>query len=305
MTIVSIYNNKGGEGKSTVTVGLAEFLAGNRDRRVLVVDLDAQASSACALLGHQSVNMAVESRQTTVDLISEIRRKKSRLRNLDRYLLWRAATDARGSSLAEIAVMVPDGSRQFELEEQMNWRKDIRLLSRFLKPALDEFDYVLLDLPANISRSSVVAVNGLAMSDFILVPVRPTNISLNGLPRTFEMIDYVQTVNGNGHPAVIGFLLNGTDRRFQQYRANFPQILEQVAEGNLPPVFDNVWPPSPALQSATDEHRDSRTLKERFGNRYDHVRKVARELEQRCSRFDFDEPEPAVRRSIWQRLGLA
>ena len=52
MRAVAIYNNKGGEGKSTVTVGLAEFLAGNLGYRVLVVDLDTQASSSRSLLGH-------------------------------------------------------------------------------------------------------------------------------------------------------------------------------------------------------------------------------------------------------------
>ena len=65
MPVVSIFTNKGGDGKSTVTVGLAEFLAGNRGKRVLVIDLDAQASSACALLGHDSIRMAVGQRSGT------------------------------------------------------------------------------------------------------------------------------------------------------------------------------------------------------------------------------------------------
>jgi len=33
MHVVSIYNNKGGVGKSTLTVGIAEFLASNREKR--------------------------------------------------------------------------------------------------------------------------------------------------------------------------------------------------------------------------------------------------------------------------------
>lgn len=45
MHAIAIYNNKGGVGKSTVTVCLAGFLAANRKKRVLVIDLDAQASS--------------------------------------------------------------------------------------------------------------------------------------------------------------------------------------------------------------------------------------------------------------------
>lgn len=305
MQVVSIYNNKGGEGKSTVTVGLAEFLAGNRNKRVLIIDLDAQASSSCALLGHESVNLAVTNRQTHVDLINEIRQSRRRVRNLEQYLLWRPATDARSAALAEIAVLVPDGSRQFEVEEQMSWRRDSKLMLSRLKPALEEFDYVLIDLPANLSRSSVIPMNGLAMSDFVMIPVRPTEISLNGLPRTFEMIEHARSVSGSNSPAVVGFLLNATDRRYQQYKANFPPFLEEVAGGKLPPVFDNVWPPSPALQTATAANRTHNSLKERFGRNYDHARKAAIELDVRCSRFNDEEPVAPLRKTIWQKHGFA
>ena len=41
MHVISIYNNKGGVGKSTLTIGIAEFLASNRKKKVLIIDLDA------------------------------------------------------------------------------------------------------------------------------------------------------------------------------------------------------------------------------------------------------------------------
>lgn len=304
MPVVAIYNNKGGEGKSTVTVGLAEFLSGNRDKRVLVVDVDAQASSSCALLGHETLNAAVAERRTIVDLVAELRSRR-RLENLDRYLVWRPGTEARGSALGEIAVLVPDGTRMFDLEESMNWRRDHSLLRRFLKPMLDEFDFVVIDMPGNLTRASVVSLNGLVMSDFVLIPVHPSRMSLNGLPPTFDMIDFARTKAGDGHPAVIGLLRNETDRRREQYRSNFPAIEKAVGAGDLPPLFDSLWPPSPALESATDENRNSQTLKERFGNSYDHARKVARELERRCAAFEASRPARPVKRTIWQKLGLA
>ncbi len=305
MHVISIYNNKGGEGKSTVTVGLAEFLAANRQKRVLVIDLDAQASSTCALIGHQSLNTAVDTRQTSVDLLLELRRTRKRVDTLEKFLIWRAASEARGSALDEIALMVPDGGRMFDVEESMDSRKDHGLFRRFLKPALTQFDYVLIDLPANITRGSLLSINGLAMSDFVVIPVRPSRISLNGLPRTFEMIDYVRTVNGNGRPAVLGLLRNATDKRFQQYKANFPAIEEAVQGGEMPPLFKNHWLPKPALESATDDNRHARTLKERFGDVYDPCRKVAVELDQLCKSYEFGQPEAPVKKSLWQRLGLA
>jgi len=304
MTVVSIFNNKGGEGKSTVTVGLAEFLAGNRDKKVLVIDLDAQASSSCALLGNTIIRQATAEGKTSAELMSKIRSRRKPIDDVEPFICWRAGTETRGSSLGELAVMVPDGPRMFDMEESMNWKKDTQLMLARLKPVLHTFDFVLVDLPANVKKSSTFCINGLAMSDLILVPTRPSRISLEGLPLTFDTIRYVQDLNTNGRPAILGLLCNATDKRFQQYKSNFPSVLKYSQAGDLPPVFDHHWPPSPALETATDERRDFETLKERFGNAYDHARKVARELEKRCLEHEHQTPSQPVKKTIWQALGL-
>jgi len=304
MPIVAIYNNKGGEGKSTVTVGLAEFLAANLNKRVLVIDLDAQASSSCALVGHKDVNAAIERKRTIADLLGRVRQERQTLEDISDYLVHRPASGARGSALGALSVIVPDGDRLCELEEQMNRRRHHSLLRQYARSAFGEFDYVLVDMPGNVVPSSLASINGLTMSDFVLVPVRPSRISLNGLPRTFDIIGRAQSHSEDGQPAVIGLLRNATDRRFQQYKANFPALLEAAKLKQLPPIFDRLWPPSPALESATDEKRNARTLKERFGNSYDHARLVARELHKRCSRWRRPAQPRRVRRSIWSLLGL-
>jgi chromosome partitioning protein len=58
MRQIVIANQKGGSGKTTTTVNLAAAL-GERGRRVLVVDLDAQAS-ASAWLGVRDVGLPPE-----------------------------------------------------------------------------------------------------------------------------------------------------------------------------------------------------------------------------------------------------
>jgi cellulose biosynthesis protein BcsQ len=272
---------------------------------VLVIDLDAQASTTCALVGHKALSMAIAERRTVVDLVTELRSSKNSTVDLSRFLVWRAGSDARRSALAEIALLVPDGERMFDVENAMRWGRHNDLCRQKLKPALAEFDYVLIDLPGNLTRAGMVGVNGLAMSDFVVIPTKSSHMSLNGLPRTFKLIDDVRAVNGNGRPAVLGFLFNSTDRRVQQYRAVAKPVVEAAKAGEIPPIFEIVWPPSPALESATDDTRDFRTLKERFGNSYDHARKAALELEKKCAQFQFDRAEEPVARSIWQRLGLA
>lgn len=111
MPIVSIYNNKGGEGKSTVTVGLAEFLAGNRGHKVLVIDLDAQASSSRALLGHDKAKAAIDAERSMAELFDRLRKCRTQPRYIPHYLICRDGTEAHGSALAELHVMVPDGDK--------------------------------------------------------------------------------------------------------------------------------------------------------------------------------------------------
>ncbi|MCV7120630.1 AAA family ATPase [Mycobacterium nebraskense] len=46
--VVSTINLKGGVGKTTTTVGLAEFLSAEFDKKVLVIDLDPQTNAVAS-----------------------------------------------------------------------------------------------------------------------------------------------------------------------------------------------------------------------------------------------------------------
>lgn len=287
MAIVSIYNNKGGVGKSTLTVGLAEFLAANRKRSVLVMDLDAQGSSSCSLLGRDAVAMAIQEGRTSAQLASHVVKAGGKLKNLQLFITERPASEARGTALESIAVLVPEKPRMLELEEQMTQTKHVLALRDGVRPALAGYGFVLIDLPGNIDRRSKLAVAALLMSDFVLIPVEPSQISLNALPDTFDLIHHARSLGSNGRPAIVGLVLNKTDKRTEQYRSKFTPILEAAGRGELPPVFENVIPDTPKLATATDETHDFATLKDRFDTYYDHVRKVARELDDRCREFAF------------------
>ena len=49
--LVSVINMKGGVGKSTTTVSLAETLALHQRRRVLIIDLDPQTNASIMVAG--------------------------------------------------------------------------------------------------------------------------------------------------------------------------------------------------------------------------------------------------------------
>jgi chromosome partitioning protein len=293
MHIVSIYNNKGGVGKSTLTVGLAEFLASNRNMRVLVIDLDAQASSSGSLLGRLAITQAISSHRTVADLVAEIVRTRRPLPKPSDFFTTRPASEVRGTALVDIDVLVPEKTRILELEDSMTAKRDVLVLREFLRPSLREYDFVLIDLPGNVDKRNRLAISALIMSDFVLIPAEPSQISLNALPDTFDLVSYARDRGGNGRPTVLGIVLNKTDKRTEQYRSKLPDILESANKGMLPPVFTNFLPDTPKLATATDETLDFQTLKDRFDTYYDNVRKVAVELHQRCDDYEFiEEPEP-------------
>ena len=52
-SVIATISLKGGVGKTTVTAGVAEFMAGEFGRRVLVVDLDSQINLTTMFLGDE------------------------------------------------------------------------------------------------------------------------------------------------------------------------------------------------------------------------------------------------------------
>lgn len=281
MHVVSVFNVKGGVGKSTLTVGLAEFLA--QKHSVLVMDIDPNAATARSILGDGIMTKAVHNRRSIVELTEAIHRSKRPLTTLDEYIVRRPSVDARGSALSEIAVVAPDYRGHENVEEKISGRRNGLLFHRFLKPALaDRFDFVLIDVQGNSDRRHGLVVNGLIMSDFVLIPVEPSQISMATLPRTFEMITSAQQISHEGKPEIIGLVGNKTDRRTQQYASNLRPFFQGSDEFQLPPVFDAYLGEHEDMKKATDANQEFHSLKVRFGKYYDNVRRVALELKRRC-----------------------
>jgi chromosome partitioning protein len=163
MRRVAVAIFKGGTGKSTVAVNVAVGLA-RRGRRVLVVDLDAQAS-ASHMLGAADASPTI--REVLVDRVPPEQAVRPVEANLDVLPASR--------NLAPIEGWL---STQVKREEVLRQR---------LAP-LDDRDLVILDCaPA----WSFLNVNGLLYADEIWIPVSMDFLALVGvrqLEDTFDMI---------------------------------------------------------------------------------------------------------------------
>lgn len=278
MHTIALYNNKGGVGKSTITLFMADFLASlrvaNRLLRVLVIDLDAQGSSSTALLGATVAQQAKEAGLSIGHLAMQL--ESGQQPDLKPFLLIRPNSQNGHPPMPALSVLLPERESIFNFDA--NPLHSLTLLSRTLKPTLARlFDVVLLDLPGSLDERHLLAVNALVMSDSIVVPIEPTRLAIHALPETVRMIHYAQEINGQGAPAFLGLILNRTDRRSRQFRLHASEMAEYFQNSGTP-CFENHLPNAPELANATDDTLAFTSLRARYGSYYPHVKKVVKEL---------------------------
>ena len=69
---IAVSNRRGGVGKTTVTMMLAYGLAVTGRQRVLLIDLDAQASTSMVMMGHKRWREAREANRTNAGLLTQL-----------------------------------------------------------------------------------------------------------------------------------------------------------------------------------------------------------------------------------------
>lgn len=188
--VVSIINLKGGVGKSTLTMLFGEYLAFRYARRVLLIDMDAQANLSYCMMHPDSVRDQDRQGRTSYHLFRDalhgihsdvedfIAKPPLGVSNIAR-----SAMSAYGTNIHMI-VSTPNVA---ELDEELLtlWENgeampgDIRdTLKLYLDLARDRYEYVLIDCPPGLSLFSSAA---LIASDYYISPIIPEPLSLQGV----------------------------------------------------------------------------------------------------------------------------
>lgn len=174
--ILALANQKGGVGKTTSALNLAFGLC-RAGQRVLLLDLDPQATASVALLGANTVEVYREGKTMAHVLLRD--------QPLQDTVLP-ASQPVGGRSLpfdfvaSHIDLAESDGRREPGFEVA---------LREALEPVRSSYDYIVLDAPPNLGTLTVMA---LAAADEVLIPVRTEPFDAMGVGLILATITKVQ-----------------------------------------------------------------------------------------------------------------
>jgi chromosome partitioning protein len=174
---ITVMNAKGGVGKSTLVLALAETLANDHGKKILVIDSDAQASISHMLLPQDRLEAVQSGGHTLVDYLIEAVLKQSPAK-WQEFLISGVSDvdDARSIDLLPSDTHLTLFEREVsKLEHERQLRATVGAL---LADARRLYDLVLIDSAPGLS---VLTESWLREGDFYLSPTRPDYISTRGL----------------------------------------------------------------------------------------------------------------------------
>ncbi len=177
MRRIAIINQKGGVGKTTTTVNLGAALA-LQGRRVLVIDMDAQANLSLAL----NVEAASNTPTSYTVLIGETPIAAAvRPTAVPNLFLVPANIDLSGAEL-ELASAI---GREFLLRDALKTWADAERAKTGRAPV----DYVLFDCPPSLG---LLSINALAAAGEVLITLQTEFLALQGMSKLVGVVQLLQ-----------------------------------------------------------------------------------------------------------------
>ncbi|MDJ0728173.1 MAG: ParA family protein [Prochloraceae cyanobacterium] len=219
--IITLFNQCGGVGKSTLTMNLGYALA-NRSHRVLLVDLDPQASL--------TTFMGLEPTELKATIYNSLLED------------WKLPILTSIHKMDLVPTNINLSVAELELISALN--RESRLKNA-LNPVTFEYEYILVDCPPSLGLLSIL---GLTAATHLLVPIETEFKSYFGTGLLLDTVQRVKT-HVNQNLKIAGFVPMKFDKRRSQHTRTLEQIHRELSP--LGTIFPAV-PDSTLFSDATE-----------------------------------------------------
>lgn len=290
--VLSFINLKGGVGKTTTAVAVAEMLSHEERKHVLLIDLDPQTNATVTLISEDQWAEMDASGRTIAQLFEDRLNPQSPPKfDIEKAIARRVSTINDGIARLDL---LPSSIRLIDLQDRIpmialsgNFTANpLEILRVALQPVTDRYDYIIIDCPPSLGT---VTKNGLRISTGYVIPTIPDIVSTWGI---YQIVDNVERFardtdrpirplgivatkvqSNNLHGRVIGDLKSGRLGRFGE-----DDGLSQ------PPLFNNYIPQTVAVARGADVDADIRTLKGKYGDAYSALHGLTQEIKLLCEK---------------------
>ena len=261
--VISTINLKGGVGKTTTTVALAETFSAVMDKKVLVIDLDPQTNATLMLIGEDRWFDLNTKENTLARLFKDAMDPDNKKFNLD-ATLQKGVSDVGAAGTVDL---LPSSLDLIDVQDRLASAppgkfyavNPIDLLWRAVKGRIEEYDLVLVDCPPNLG---IITLNGLRISEGYLIPTIPDHLSTYGIPQIVTRIrDFSEAISESIQP--VGIVAT----KYQANSTVHNNVLKQLQNDiRLPDVMDTVIRQANSVAAAAEFQSSSRTIKQKYGS---------------------------------------
>lgn len=289
--VLSFINLKGGVGKTTTAVGVAEILAQEEHQHVLVIDLDPQTNASVMLISEERWAKMDKAGQTLYQLFfDQLNPNQPRQFDIEQSIARGVSTINDGITRLDL---LPSSIRLIDIQDRIPTIAQIseftvdprEILKVALQPVIDRYDYVIIDCPPSLG---MVTKNGLRISTGYVIPTIPDILSTLGI---YQIVENVSRFAMNIDRAIPPLGIVAT--KVPPSGSLYARVVADLEAGRLgdfgnagaipqPPLFTNRIKQAVKVAGGADNDAGLRTFKQKYGDAYESIRGLANEIKTLC-----------------------
>ena len=272
--VISTVNMKGGVGKTTTLVGLAEMLVKEFKKKILMIDLDPQSNATLMLLGEERwqdlsrqgstlatlFEDAIDGDEKKFSLEKTLQHNVSNIIGMKNLSLLPSSRDL--LSIQDILAKIPTGP--------FHENNPIEILKRAILPIKFNYDYILIDCPSNLG---IVTLNGLRISNGYVIPTIPDYLSTYGISYIANRVEEFAE-NMDIQIENLGLIVTKFEENSTMHRA----ILEKIRQHRKVNTFRTIFKKNDRTAMAADYEIQYKSVKEKWGENSSAFYHLAKEI---------------------------